>query len=65
MYGHAPVAALRSNSLREGCYADRVATPPPREGCHAVRVATLVYRAELVCNDRCNQCVLLYAVPNP
>ena len=42
----------------------RVATRT-REGCHAVRVATLVYRAELVCNDRCNQCVLLYSVPNP
>ena len=41
MYGHAPVAALRSNSLREGCYAECVATPPPREeGCHADRVAT-------------------------
>ena len=57
MYGHAPVAALRSNSLTvlwEGCYAECVATPPIREGCHAGRVATPPLREGLPRRPRGN-----------
>ena len=56
MYGHAPVAALRSNSLREGCYAEcvvcvgglvrskSVATPLLRKCCYAERVVEAAVR---------------------